>query len=110
MQATDKDINHEYALRNYNALYCNQTYRGAVQAYLEAVGAGQGLKDYEFGGYLTDAALECCGHEYYRCAVMVVLSLARSRGRDVVIAVLKHLENFATLDHIATLENMDGAK
>jgi len=98
-------VNHTIAMRHYHALYCNKTYRGAVQAYLEAVGAGEGLKDYEFGNYLTDAALECCGHEGYRYAVLVVMSIANSRSTAVVTAVLRHLLNFATLEHIVMLES-----
>jgi len=98
-------VNHTIATRHYHALYCNKTYQEAVQAYLVAVGAGEGLKAHEFGNYLTDAALECCGHEGYRYAVLVVMSIANSHSTAVVTAVLRHLQNFATLDHICTLEN-----
>lgn len=104
------DVNHEIALKHYNALFCNQTHRQAIQAYLEALGAGQGLLDWQYGNYLTDAALECCGHEFYNGSVMTVLALAGERGADVYAAALRHLENFATLDHIATLELVGSVK
>jgi len=106
------ETNHKHAMRIYHAMYCNRAYRTAVNAYMESK-VGQGgtrLMDYQFGGYLTDAALECCGHENYTGAVSVLVAIASHSGKACLSASLAHLEKFATLDHIADLDNCMGIK
>lgn len=100
------EINHKHAMRIYHAMYCNRAYRAAVNAYMTA-GAGRKtgrLLDYQYGIFLSDAGLECCGHENYTGAVSVLMAIAANDGKACLSAALLFLEKFATIEHIANLD------
>jgi len=105
-------VNHTIAMRMYHAHYCNRAYRTAISSYI-ANGEGRStfqLQDYQFGMYISDAALECCGHEAYQGAVSVAIAIAAQRGKKVLSDTLFFLERFATLEHIASLDTCSQVK
>lgn len=112
MENMTNNLHEIHVWKQYNALYCNSAYIEAVNALATGEGANKSpLMVHNYGNYLVDAALECCGSQHYRYAVTVAMAIARQRGDAAVLAVAKFLSRFATLAHIEALElGLAGAK
>lgn len=99
---------YPHAMDLYNALYCNNTYMAC------GIRAG-GLTDdahtfRTIQSRLIDAALECCGHPYFRGSVAHLFWLVRCFGDDCLDGLcMEHLMNFATEGHIESLKGVERA-